>query len=345
MDEIFEEVGKLVKWGENNALNMQYKVPDSYLYDTLSNETDMLKMFSLHQRSPIIEIFSTIEHNIASSVLPTLEDRETQNRCRYYSSNEGDDYEDDYGEGAPQSFSDFFFDAEDYGREQMPSFLVVFEEEEDDEPDIRKGRAHNVTIEEIDDEEQIEPIQFNHLPKIVDEWQAIEADRICSEADRKWQMLEFPCNHAAAVVAHMRNERWEDYVDECYTIARQVHGEYQELQFTVKPPKCIRPPSKPRKKRITPHDEESRSTKVRKIHRCKRCGGLGHYQKTCKNPPMQSNSGQTLDGQSTDDSRGYCDGDLVIGGRGRGYGSGMFSYGSGGHTRGFMGLRRPPRSS
>ncbi|KAK1285447.1 hypothetical protein QJS10_CPB20g00999 [Acorus calamus] len=46
-------------------------------------------------------------------------------------------------------------------------------------------------------------------------------------------------------------------------------------------------------------------------------------------------------------TRSYCDGDPVMGGPARGYGSGMFSYGTGGRTRGFLGLRgrRPPRGS
>ncbi|KAK1285526.1 hypothetical protein QJS10_CPB20g00913 [Acorus calamus] len=64
MDEIFKEVGKLVKWGENNALNMEFKSPGREEYGTLVNEYDMLNMFNMHQSSPHIDIFITVEHNV-----------------------------------------------------------------------------------------------------------------------------------------------------------------------------------------------------------------------------------------------------------------------------------------
>ncbi|KAK1277403.1 hypothetical protein QJS04_geneDACA003410 [Acorus gramineus] len=183
MDEIFEKVGKLIKWGENDALNMQYKMPGGNQYGTLSNETEMLRMFNLHHKSPIIEIFITIEHNVSSSIIPTPKDREAHNRYAYESFDEGDD--DDFGEGIPPSFLVFFSDADDDLGEQMHGFSVVFEDD-DEEPSIRKGREQNVTIEEIDAQEQIEPVQPSHQPtqappsqsqptETVDEW---IADRV-----------------------------------------------------------------------------------------------------------------------------------------------------------------------
>ncbi|KAK1305903.1 hypothetical protein QJS10_CPA10g01383 [Acorus calamus] len=194
----------------------------------------------------------------------------------------------------------------------------------------------------------------------------------------------------------MRNARWEDYVDEYFTVARykatyalaiyplpdKSMWESQDLQCIVKPPKLTRPPGRPRKKWIRPHDEESRSTKVRRIHKCQRCGGIGHHQKTCKNPPVQDSSSR---GASTEASsskkrppgrpkkqdgrgkeravggrggrevrglnphcgmlaegrgiaRGFVDGEPIMHGPTRGYGRGMFSYGTSvvnhGHIRG-----------
>ncbi|KAK1300378.1 hypothetical protein QJS10_CPB13g01499 [Acorus calamus] len=103
MDEIFE-VGRLIKWSENDVL---------------------------------------IEHNVSSSILPTPEDREAQNKCRYDSYDEGDEYENDYIEGHPQSFSVFLSDTKDDVGEQMHRFAVVFEDGDEEEPNIRMRRAHN----------------------------------------------------------------------------------------------------------------------------------------------------------------------------------------------------------
>ncbi|KAK1319209.1 hypothetical protein QJS10_CPB04g01511 [Acorus calamus] len=119
MDEIFEEAGKLKKWTENDALNMQYKVPREEEYDTLSNK---------------------IEQNVGSYGLPTPKDRDAhRNRC--HSSDDIDDDVDYRGGDIPQSFSMFFSDSNNELEGQMHRFSMVFEDEDDDEPSIRKGRA------------------------------------------------------------------------------------------------------------------------------------------------------------------------------------------------------------
>ncbi|KAK1295025.1 hypothetical protein QJS10_CPA16g00217 [Acorus calamus] len=102
-----------------------------------------------------------VEHNVSSSVIPTPDDGEAHNRYTYESFDEGDD--DDIGEGIPPSFSIFFNVYDDLG-EQMHGFSMVFEDD-DEEHSTRKGRAQNVTIEEIDAQEQIEPIQPSHQPR------------------------------------------------------------------------------------------------------------------------------------------------------------------------------------
>ncbi|KAK1292329.1 hypothetical protein QJS10_CPB17g00380 [Acorus calamus] len=60
-----------LEWGENDALNMQFKIPGREEYDTLANEHDRIAMFNMHQGSPNIEIFITIEHDVH----PTPDDR------------------------------------------------------------------------------------------------------------------------------------------------------------------------------------------------------------------------------------------------------------------------------
>ncbi|KAK1313876.1 hypothetical protein QJS10_CPA06g01008 [Acorus calamus] len=59
---------------------------------------------------------------------------------------------------------------------------------------------------------------------------------------------------------------------------------------------------------------------------------------------LNPHCGTPTEGRGT--PRGYCDGDPIMGGPRRGYGRGMFSYGTSVWARGFMGLRgrRPPRS-
>ncbi|KAK1323928.1 hypothetical protein QJS10_CPA02g00924 [Acorus calamus] len=67
--------------------------------------------------------------------------------------------------------------------------------------------------------------------------------------------------------------------------------EIEDLNYVVKPPVQTRPPpGRPRKKRIRPTDEGSSQSKVRRIHVCRRCGGYGHLQRTCKNPPKPQSS-------------------------------------------------------
>ncbi|KAK1319131.1 hypothetical protein QJS10_CPB04g01718 [Acorus calamus] len=155
-------------------------------------------------RSPTIEIFVTIEHNVSSYVLPIPDDREAQNRCLYDASDERDD----------------------------------------DDP--------------------------------------------------------------------------HDY------------EEAQDLQYALKPPKCIKPPERPRKKRIKSHDEESKSTKIseKAFGRPTKVDSreVGGAMRVRDVAGLNSHSGTPTEGRGT--TRGYCDGDPIMGGLGRGYGRGMFSYGT-----------------
>ncbi|KAK1319551.1 hypothetical protein QJS10_CPB04g01220 [Acorus calamus] len=125
-------------------------------------------------RSPMIEIFITVEHNISSYIVPTIEEDCTEEDC---------------GDGLPQSFSFFYSDAKDDKVEQMHKFSVVFEDEEDfggdEEPKTMQGRAHNVTIEEIG---PVNPNQRECTPNIPvgkDDRQDpsnVEADKVSSES-------------------------------------------------------------------------------------------------------------------------------------------------------------------
>ena len=130
-------------------------------------------------------------------------------------------------------------------------------------------------------------------------WEVILDERKCS--CRVWQVKGLPCVHAAAFIAFIR-ESWEKYVDPYFTIQKfkdayafevatmpgrdqWMHLETVEMMH---PPVFKRPAGRPRKNRIVPADES------KKRRKCKKCGGLGHLQKTCKNPPVESsNLGET----------------------------------------------------
>ncbi|KAK1290387.1 hypothetical protein QJS10_CPB18g00276 [Acorus calamus] len=141
MDEIFEKVGKLVKWGENDALNMQFKISGREEYDTLATESDMLVMFNMHQKSPKIEIFITVEHDVH----PTPDNRG-------FPIDEIFEMEAEFC-GADVSMEDLssFLDRE----ENSVDYSVFYDSNEDRYRVVTKmtqeKRKHNVSIEELDD--------------------------------------------------------------------------------------------------------------------------------------------------------------------------------------------------
>ncbi|PWA34469.1 zinc finger, SWIM-type [Artemisia annua] len=97
----------------------------------------------------------------------------------------------------------------------------------------------------------------------------------------------------AAFIAFTRDTNWGKYVDPFFTIEKfkeayaldvaPIPGknEWAHIKSGEKiyPPVIKRPIGWPRKNRIVPSDEQKR----RKT--CERCGGSGHFRKTCKNPP------------------------------------------------------------
>ncbi|CAH1454650.1 unnamed protein product [Lactuca virosa] len=104
-----------------------------------------------------------------------------------------------------------------------------------------------------------------------------------------------PCVHAAAFIAFTRDPNWDKYVDTYFTVDKfkeayaleigPMPGKDQwvniETVEKIYPPIIKRPPGRPKKNRIIPHDEP------KKRHRCPRCGMYGHHQRTCKNPASQ----------------------------------------------------------
>ena len=92
-----------------------------------------------------------------------------------------------------------------------------------------------------------------------------------------------------------REPSWDKYVDTYFTVDKfkeayaleigPMPGKDQwvniETVDKIYPPIIKRPPGRPKKNRIIPHDEP------KKRHKCPRCGLYGHHQRTCKNPVSQ----------------------------------------------------------
>ncbi|KAK1320660.1 hypothetical protein QJS10_CPA03g01419 [Acorus calamus] len=151
MDETFEEVSKLIKWDENDALNMQFKIPTREEYGILASESDMLNMFNKHHKSPSIEIFITVKRNVH----PTPVQRGTQHDEIFGVESDSQDFE------IPmEAFSAFF---EIVGDDDPYS---VYYDSEDERYRVfsQTKHGHNVRIEELNDEQGLHDDTTHVLP-------------------------------------------------------------------------------------------------------------------------------------------------------------------------------------
>ena len=108
---------------------------------------------------------------------------------------------------------------------------------------------------------------------------------------KRWQLTGLPCNHAISLICSYRGLELEDYVDSCYFVSK-FKSAYEgwmepipdksmwpqvQLEFKLWPPVLKRAAGRPRSRRIKSVAEGG----SRKRKKCKRCGQLGHMQKTC----------------------------------------------------------------
>ena len=116
---------------------------------------------------------------------------------------------------------------------------------------------------------------------------------------RKWQITGLPCHHALYFILKLRGEgaEIENFVHEYFSVAKfaatyaqnvppmvDVHDwEIVNPGFKLEPPILRRPPGRPRKLRIKASHEKGSRLGARR-RKCKRCGGLGHIKRLCKNP-------------------------------------------------------------
>lgn len=115
-----------------------------------------------------------------------------------------------------------------------------------------------------------------------------------------WQLTGLPCSHGLACIFHDR-DNYENYVDKfyyksnwiaCYGFSLQpIHGEKEWPRVDVpqlQPPVYTKQPGRPKKMRKgDAYELVSAAGKLSKKGikmSCRKCGGLDHNAKTCKQP-------------------------------------------------------------
>ncbi|CAN0892831.1 hypothetical protein LINGRAHAP2_LOCUS17797 [Linum grandiflorum] len=117
---------------------------------------------------------------------------------------------------------------------------------------------------------------------------------------RGWQINGLPCAHAVAALLSCR-QNVHRFTESCFTVAnyRKTYTEtihpipdksmWNELsdadpntveEYVINPPKSLRPPGRPRKKRVRAEDRG----RVKRVVHCSRCNQTGHFRTTCAAP-------------------------------------------------------------
>ncbi|XP_074316130.1 uncharacterized protein LOC141652513 [Silene latifolia] len=113
-----------------------------------------------------------------------------------------------------------------------------------------------------------------------------------------WQAYGLPCSHAVAALLSCR-QNVHRFTESCFTVATYRKAYSQTIhpipdktmwnegndnstpEIVMNPPKSLRPPPRPRKKRSRPDD---RIVPVKRIVHCSRCNQTGHFRTTCATP-------------------------------------------------------------
>lgn len=119
---------------------------------------------------------------------------------------------------------------------------------------------------------------------------------------RGWQLYGLPCAHAVAALLSCR-QNVHRFTESCFTVAtyRKTYSQtihpipdktlWKELSegdpnaskaadVVIHPPKSLRPPGRPRKKRVRAEDRG----RVKRVVHCSRCNQTGHFRTTCAAP-------------------------------------------------------------
>ncbi|CAN6439453.1 unnamed protein product [Victoria cruziana] len=119
---------------------------------------------------------------------------------------------------------------------------------------------------------------------------------------RGWQLYGLPCSHAVAALISCR-QNVNRFTESCFTVTnyRKTYSQtihpvpdktlWKELsenaqngldkvEIVISPPKSLRPPGRPRKKRVRAEDRG----RVKRVVHCSRCNQTGHFRTTCTTP-------------------------------------------------------------
>lgn len=119
---------------------------------------------------------------------------------------------------------------------------------------------------------------------------------------RGWQLYGLPCAHAVAALLSCR-QNVHRFTESCFTVAayrkaysQTIHpipdkslwrelsnGEAcpeQAMEIVINPPKSLRPPGRPKKRRIRAEDHG----RTKRVVHCSRCNQTGHFRTTCAAP-------------------------------------------------------------
>ncbi|OWM71683.1 uncharacterized protein LOC116197446 [Punica granatum] len=119
---------------------------------------------------------------------------------------------------------------------------------------------------------------------------------------RGWQLYGLPCAHAVAALLSCR-QNVHRFTESCFTVAayRKAYSQtihpipdkslWKEVsngdpsseeaqQMAINPPKSLRPPGRPRKKRVRAEDQG----RAKRVVHCSRCNQTGHFRTTCAAP-------------------------------------------------------------
>ncbi|KAI3845365.1 hypothetical protein MKX03_001739 [Papaver bracteatum] len=114
-----------------------------------------------------------------------------------------------------------------------------------------------------------------------------------------WQHYGIPCAHAVAALLSCR-QNVHRFTESCFTVttyrkaySQTLHPVPDKTLWTesfenganpvavlINPPKSLRPPGRPRKKRVSSEDHG----RVKRVVHCSRCNQTGHFRSTCAVP-------------------------------------------------------------
>ncbi|CAO2837036.1 unnamed protein product [Amaranthus hypochondriacus] len=119
---------------------------------------------------------------------------------------------------------------------------------------------------------------------------------------RGWQLYGLPCAHAVAALLSCR-QNVHRFTESCFTVttyrktySQTIHpipdkslwkemtegasDSSKSVEVIINPPKSLRPPGRPRKKRVRAEDRG----RVKRVVHCSRCNQTGHFRTTCAAP-------------------------------------------------------------